>query len=75
MSEEQQITKEEFVRRFIGEMVRLAGETDGNGESVRDYAADVAPAYFDDLNGREVGPEACAESDLDNWEHADVQPV
>lgn len=75
MAEEEQITKEEFVRRFVDEMVRLAGETDGNGDSVRDYAADVAPTYFDDPEQRKYGPEDCAESDHDNWERADVQPV
>lgn len=75
MGEEQNITKEKFVRRFIDEMVRLAGEADGNGDRVRDYAAAVAPTYFDDPDQRECGPEDCAESDLDNWEHAAVQPV
>lgn len=65
-----EITEDEFVRRFIAEMIRRVGETDANGESVREYAAQAAPAYFDDPDLRPDGPEACVDADLDCWEDA-----
>lgn len=66
----EQITKEEFVRRFTERLVARVGETDANGDSVREIAAQAAPTYYDDNDYRECGPEECADADLDEWEPA-----
>ncbi len=65
------MSREEFIRQFIEAMVEKVGEEDANGYLVRDYAAEVAPAYWDDLDSRECGPEACVEEDLEHWEPAE----
>lgn len=62
-----EITKEEFIRRFVDCMVRRAGDTFDDGSSIREYAEQAAPAYWDDPDQRAEGPEDCAESDISYW--------
>lgn len=61
------MTKEEFCRRFIARMVRLAGETFDDGTSIRDYAEETAPTYWDEPHQRAEGPEECADADMSYW--------
>lgn len=71
------LTKDDFVKRFIAEMVRLApfenfDEEDGppgngQGGSVREYAEMTAPTYWDDKEQRAEGPQECARSDMSYW--------
>jgi len=62
------LTRDDFCRIFVDEMVRLVGEVDKNGDSVRAYAKDVAPSYYSDKSISDEGPEACVMADLDCWE-------
>ncbi|PIE10020.1 MAG: hypothetical protein CSA72_10425 [Rhodobacterales bacterium] len=64
------ITEQEFMDRFIRELVRLGGEEFDDGSSVAEYAIEVAPLYWAEPWQREDGPEACAEADFDCWERA-----
>jgi len=61
------ITEEEFCRRFVECMVRACGETFDDGTSIREYAAETAPTYWQDDWQRKQGPEACAEADMSYW--------
>jgi hypothetical protein len=62
------LTKEEFCRRFVDCMIRRAGfEHFDDGMSVREYAEMAAPAYWDEPQQREEGPEDCAAADMDYW--------
>ena len=63
------LTKDEFCARFKARMLKLAKrDTFDDGEPVADYADETAPTYWDDIEQREWGPEACAESDVSYWE-------
>ena len=44
-----------------------AGATFVNGESIADYADDVAPTYFETDWQEELGPEECADADMSYW--------
>ena len=65
--------REEFLKRFKAEMIRLAPfkhfiEEDGTtGESVADYAEATAPTYWDEPGQRADGPEECAKADFSYW--------
>ena len=62
------MTKEEFCARFVAHMTEKAGFTHfDDGESVAEYAAMIAPSYWEEPYQREEGPEACAEVDMDYW--------
>ena len=74
-----EISKEEFCARFIAELVRIVGpifnnlDEDGRpiegGERLTaDYAAEVAPTYWDGADQRDEGPEECARTDFSYWE-------
>ncbi len=63
-----EISRDEFIRRFVDRMIAIAGEKDGEGNSVREYAEMTAPTYWEDLGQRADGPEECAEVDLSYWE-------
>lgn len=63
----EQISKEEFCRRFRERMIAVAGPTFDDGESVAGYADSVSPSYWDDPQQREDGPEACADADMSYW--------
>lgn len=62
-----EVTQDEFVARFVAEMVRVGGERFSDGESIRDYATDTAKTYFDDFEQRLEGPEECARADISYW--------
>ena len=67
----------EFTARFTAELLRIVGPTywqdddGGKGEggegSTAEYAAMVAPTYYDDAEQRVEGPEACASTDYAYW--------
>lgn len=59
--------KDEFVRRFKVEMLRIAGPTFDDGASIADYADETGPTYWDDPDQREDGPECCAQADIGYW--------
>lgn len=72
------LTKEEFVRRFADELVRIVGpgyrildddgrDTEEEGDT-REYALETAPSYFDEPDQRVDGPEECARADYSYWE-------
>ena len=64
---QQEISKDEFVRRFVAEMLRVAGSTFDDGSSIEEYAKETAPTYWEDESQREDGPEECARSDMSYW--------
>lgn len=65
-----QVSKEEFIKRFIDHMIKRVGNTDSEGNDVRKYAEEVAPTYFDDLDDEDIeSPEDAAETDLSYWEN------
>lgn len=73
MSADAEITLDEFVRRFTDELVRIVGPTyrvedDPEPERTADYAAQVAPTYYDEPDQRCDGPEECARTDYSYWE-------
>lgn len=59
--------KEEFCQRFVECMVYSAGETFDDGESIREYAEEAAPTYWDNIDQRSDGPEECACADMSYW--------
>lgn len=67
MTDPDTLTKEEFCRRFVEYMVRRGGETFDDGSSIREYAEEIAPTYWDDPGQRSDGPEECADADMDYW--------
>ena len=63
------LTKEEFCKRFVARMVaeaeRMFGRsTFGDGLSVETYARQVAPIYWERRDLRLDPPEECADADL-----------
>lgn len=62
------MTKEQFVGRFVAEMMTAAPIYDGSADELRAYAEEVAPTYYDEEWQREDGPEACAQADISYWE-------
>jgi hypothetical protein len=61
------MTKEEFCLRFVKRMIEVGGEKFDDGTSIREYAEDVAPTYWDEPFQREEGPEECADADMSYW--------
>lgn len=62
------LNKEEFCRLFVEHMTKEAGfETFNDGRSVRSYAEEVAPDYWENC-GPDTNPEDAAEADMDCWE-------
>lgn len=62
-----EIGREEFIERFKTRMIATAGQTFDDGESIPDYAAEVAPTYFGSDWQRAMGPEECADADMSYW--------
>lgn len=60
------LTQEEFTRRFVAEMLNVAGPTYADGGSVEEYAHEAALGYFEDDYG--MTPEECASTDISYWE-------
>lgn len=68
MSKSDEISKEEFCRRFVTRMIDRAGcDHFEDGEMVLDYAEEAAPAYFETEWQRAMGPEECADTDMSYW--------
>lgn len=64
-----ELTESEFCRRFVDHMVKFVGrETLDDGTSVREYATETAPSYFEDQHQDGESPEDCAETDVSYWE-------
>jgi len=61
-----ELTKEQFIERFVTEMVSYC-KTFDDGEPVEPYARDVALTYWDDPGQRAEGPEECARADISYW--------
>jgi len=61
------LEQEEFCRRFREHMLSRAGTYFADGESISAHADETAPAYWDDLDMREEGPEACVDADMSYW--------
>lgn len=59
---------QEFCSRFEASILLRAGrETFSDGLKVSEYAAETAPAYWEQLTFRELGPEVSAQSDMRYW--------
>lgn len=59
------IPKQEFIDRFVAHMVKTAGETFEDGFSVREYAEETAPTYWEEQHHRDgESPEELADADL-----------
>jgi len=62
------LTQEEFCTRFKAHMLKRAGPTFDDGESIAEYADDAATAYWEDEGWlRDQGPEECADADMSYW--------
>lgn len=61
------MTKEEFCRRFVEHMVQRGGDEFEDGSSIRDYAEETAPTYWEQPRHRDEGPEACADVIMSFW--------
>lgn len=63
------MSKDEFCQRFISRMVELVGENFEDGSSIRGYAEQAAPTYWEDQHQNHGdSPEECAENDVSYWE-------
>jgi hypothetical protein len=61
--------KERFCEAFVRHMLsQCPSPVFDDGESVAEYAAEVALTYWDDPDLRDLGPEECADSDISYWE-------
>jgi len=63
----EELTKEEFCRRFRERMIQRAGAKFDDGASVAEYADEMAPTYWATKWQRDEGPEACADADMSYW--------
>lgn len=63
----EQITKEEFIERFVSHMKRQAGQFFDDGYPIEKYAREAAPTYWDEPHQRSDGPEECADADMSYW--------
>lgn len=59
--------REEFLTRFKAQMVAAAGEKFDDGSSIAEYADEVGPSYYEDVQQRGEGPENCADADISYW--------
>lgn len=61
------MSEKEFCERFVAHMVKHAGFASfDDGGSVADYAAETAPSYWAENQGRD-SPEECADADISYW--------
>lgn len=58
------MTRDEFCARFKAEMLRIGGPTFSDGESIADYADEIALTYWNNPDQRAEGPEDCASADI-----------
>jgi len=61
------ITKSEFCARFKARMLDCGGSHFDDGESIADYADEIAPSYWETPWQWEMGPEECADADISYW--------
>lgn len=61
------MSKEEFCARFKARMLDRAGTHFDDGESIADYAEEIAPTYYETDWQRRMGPEECADADISYW--------
>ncbi len=63
------ITKDQFVDRFVAHMLKSGGPRFDDGESIEDYAREVAPSYYEGQHCDDSGesPEECADTDMSYW--------
>jgi hypothetical protein len=60
--------REKWCQQFVEHMCRRAPFPDfDDGTSVREYAEQAAPTYWEDPDQREDGPEECADADISYW--------
>ncbi len=62
------LSQEAFCARFKAHLLKIAGDTFADGESIADYADEIAPTYWAEQHQDGETPEDCAEADMDNWE-------
>jgi len=61
------LTQEEFCTRFKAHMLKRAGPTFDDGESIAEYADETGPSYYETDWQRALGPEECADADMSYW--------
>jgi hypothetical protein len=61
------MTKQEFIDRFVARMLKVAGPTFDEGDSIEEYAREVSTTYWKTPYQRAEGPEACADADMSYW--------
>lgn len=62
MGDIQEMTREEFLRRFKNKLAEFLEDSyDAK------YVDEIAPTYWDDAELRAEGPEACAEAEAGEW--------
>jgi hypothetical protein len=59
--------REAFCAAFKDRMLAAAGPAFDDGESIAEYADEVADTYYDDPDQRAEGPAACADADMSYW--------
>ena len=64
-----EMSEAEFCARFKARMLAAVGPPYlfDDGESIADYADDIAPTYYATAWQRELGPEECADADMSYW--------
>lgn len=67
MTEPVDICINEFRDRFKARMLERAGTRFDDGESIADYADEIADTYFETDWQRALGPEECADADMSYW--------
>lgn len=64
----EQLSKDEFCARFKAHMLKRAGPTFDDGDSIAEYADETAPTYWEEEGWlRDQGPEECADADMSYW--------
>jgi hypothetical protein len=63
------LSKEEFCARFVARVIQRAGEKFDDGSSIREYAEETAPSYWEDYHSDDPDetPEECADADMSYW--------
>lgn len=63
----EELTKEQFCERFKAHMLKRAGPTFDDGESIAEYADQAAVGYWECDFSRADGPEDAADADMSYW--------
>lgn len=68
MAETSDLTKEQFIERYVAHTLKTCGFTKfDDGADVESYARQTAESYWDDPSYSSDGPEGCAEGDMEYW--------